>query len=414
MNPTRPHRLARWSIATVLGALIAASACTFEPDPGPGPTTTSSTTTTTAPPAVGSITRLAAGGASSAVISRNGRWVAFSSTNSSPGVDGNAGAPDVFLHDRQTSVTTRITGGNRGSFDPSVSDDGAVTFRSAATDLIGTDTNDRLDVFYWSSSGGTVRVTDATDGDVGAPLISSDGSTVAFAIPESMVNSSGSSRAVAALWRPSAPTTLTPLTAYGAEGASPVAVSEDGGLVLLAEPGRLSLSENPTLAATLVAPAPASPSSPRVTTFSVAPHALSSEGDAVFAEVTYRFDEDTNVITFESSSLKRWDRQTATTSTISAAGIPAGPAVSEDGSRIVTADYAGTVIDQDAGAAFLPGAIRVIDGNTTQTVLGSTDGSFGTVSADGRYVAFVSTASSLALPDPNGAEADVYLWDRGS
>lgn len=426
-TPSDRVRSRRWAAALIgVGAVVLTGCPPVDPDPGSTTTTsgatstttstsTSTTTTSTPPPPVGTVTRLVSGGASSAVISRNGRFVAYTSTNDAPGTDGNGGDTDVFLHDRQTSSTVRVTGGNGPSRDPSVSDTGAVVFRSAATDLVaGTDTNDRLDVFFWSAADGMIRVTDSA-ADVGAPLISADGTTAVFGAPESLVTPGGSSRTEAVRWRLTDRTTLVALTEAGSEGASPVAVSADGSRVLLAEPGRLSLSETPATPATVVANAPASPPAPQVTTFSVAPHALAADGDVVFAEVTYSFDDATGLLSFQSGVLRRWDRQGAAVSSVPAGAAPAGPVTSDDGVRLIVAEQAGVSVDQDAGRPFLPGAIRAVDiGGATQSLLTTADGSFGTVSADGRYVAFVSTSTALAPPDTNGADADVYLWDRGA
>ena len=408
--------------ALVAGVALGGVACTGNPWNPPGPTTTTtttttSTTTTTVPPTIGAITRVSAGGASAAVISRNGRYVAYVSTNTAPGADGNGAAPDVFLYDAQTATTTRVSGGNAASANPSVSDTGVVVFRSAATDLAGVDTNGAQDVFIWDSTNGVARVTD-TPVDVSAPLISADGSTVAFGAAESLVTPGGSSRLEAFTWHPSTPGAFVALTESDTAGASPVAVSADGTRVLLAEPGGLSLSEAPGSAAMAVATAAASPPAPQVTTFSVAPHAIAADGDIVFAEVTYSFDESTNTIHFISGSLRRWDRDTATAGTIATPGVPGapgGPVTSDDGTKLVVGDHSAVIVDQDAAAPYLPAAIRTIDiGGSPSTAVGSYDASFGTVSADGRHLAFVSSSTALDPPDPNGAESDVYIWDRGS
>jgi hypothetical protein len=88
-------------------------------------------------------------------ISADGRYVAFTTqaTNLTGG-DVNGINPDVFVHDRQTHVTERVsvatsgTQANRGSDAPSISADGTrVAFWSDATNLVAGDTNGRLDVF---------------------------------------------------------------------------------------------------------------------------------------------------------------------------------------------------------------------------------------------------------------------------
>ena len=64
------------------------------------------------------------------------------------------GAGDVFVRDRQTGTTRRVSvssggvQGNGDSFDPAISADGRfVAFESDATNLVPGDTNGAADVF---------------------------------------------------------------------------------------------------------------------------------------------------------------------------------------------------------------------------------------------------------------------------
>jgi Tol biopolymer transport system component len=127
-------------------------------------------------------------------ISGDGRWVAFSSaaTNLVQG-DLNV-ASDVFLYDALNDSLQLVSHkgvagaqGNRGSNTPSISKDGTrVAFTSAATNLVGSDTNNRTDVFMRNvSAGTTTRVsTDSNgkqaNGDSFQARISPNGSVVAF------------------------------------------------------------------------------------------------------------------------------------------------------------------------------------------------------------------------------------------
>lgn len=390
----------------VLGALVAtvASAC-IDPGgggggPGPGP----------GGPV---LTRIASGGViSAAVISRNERYVAYVSTSTGLGLDGNGSGSDVFLIDRQTSVTTRVTGANGPSDAPSVADDGSVVFRSAATDLAGPDTNGHLDAFRWVA-GTVTRITDSP-GDVTPPLVSADGSTVVFGAPEALEVPAGTTQARSWRWVVATSGPAAQLSAVGAEGSAPVAVNGDGSRVLLAEPGRLSLHDGTT--AVQIAAATPSPPAPAVTTFSVAPHAIADDGDVVFAETTYSYDDGSGVIIFTGGVARRWDAQSATVSTLGLTGAPAGPVISRNGRHVVYSDVTGVVVDQDAGAAILPGAIRSFDTTTGKTtaVAATPSSAFSTVSSTGRFVAFVSTDAAIVPGDPEPAMPDVYLWDRGS
>ena len=94
------------------------------------------------------------GGSSHASISPDGRFVAYSSDASDlvPGDTNNTG--DVFVFDRQTNVTTRVsvasdgTEANGPSTTASISADGCfVTYNSDASNLVPGDTNGAFDVF---------------------------------------------------------------------------------------------------------------------------------------------------------------------------------------------------------------------------------------------------------------------------
>jgi Tol biopolymer transport system component len=126
-------------------------------------------------------------------ISADGRWVAFSSAagNLVPG-DTN-GVSDVFLHDRQTRTTTRVSVGTAGvqgngsSWRPAISADGHfVAFSSQASNLVTGDTNNESDVFVHDRQAGTTTrasvgtaVTQANGGNFVA-AISANGRWVAF------------------------------------------------------------------------------------------------------------------------------------------------------------------------------------------------------------------------------------------
>ena len=92
---------------------------------------------------------------STGAISADGRFVTFSSKVSNL-VAGDTNADyDIFVHDRQTGATTRVSvdsGGNEGnssSFDLDISGDGRfVAFDSFASNLVAGDTNGHGDVFF--------------------------------------------------------------------------------------------------------------------------------------------------------------------------------------------------------------------------------------------------------------------------
>jgi len=125
-------------------------------------------------------------------ISADGRYVAFNSiaTNLVPG---DTGLLDVFVHDRVTGQTTRVSvdsagvEGNDNSIEPSISDDGRfVAFKTLASNLVLGDTNGIRDLFVHDRvTGQTTRVNVNSAGEQanGVPpscTISADGRVVAF------------------------------------------------------------------------------------------------------------------------------------------------------------------------------------------------------------------------------------------
>ncbi|MCX5264812.1 hypothetical protein [Streptomyces sp. NBC_00199] len=126
-------------------------------------------------------------------ISADGRYVAFESVATNLVAGDTNRYRDVFVHDLQTGETTRVSVGRDGeqsdseSFHPSISADGRfVAFDSPASNLVFGDTNDVHDVFVRDrQSGETTRVSVDSNGRQGddisqVPSISADGRYVTF------------------------------------------------------------------------------------------------------------------------------------------------------------------------------------------------------------------------------------------
>jgi Tol biopolymer transport system component len=143
-------------------------------------------------------------------LSADGRFVAFDSTASNLVPGDTNGKADIFVHDRQTGQTIRVSVASNGaqanghSFTPTISADGRfVAFRSDASNLVPRDTNNDSDVFVhdrdadgngiFDEPGGirTIRVSVASNGAQASgpspflalssfPSISADGRFVAF------------------------------------------------------------------------------------------------------------------------------------------------------------------------------------------------------------------------------------------
>ncbi len=131
-------------------------------------------------------------------ISPDGRYVAFSSWASNLVAGDTNGSADVFLRDRQTGTTTRVsvdslgTQGDGDSSGPAISADGRfLAFESVATNLVPSDTNGIRDIFVHDRQTGTTeRVSVDSSGNQGVGVgynnsssgcsISADGRYVSF------------------------------------------------------------------------------------------------------------------------------------------------------------------------------------------------------------------------------------------
>jgi Tol biopolymer transport system component len=133
------------------------------------------------------------GGSSEAAISADGRFVSFTNTSNNLVVGDTNLMPDVFVHDRMTGLTTRVSveslgaQGNGECRYSSLSGDGRyVGFSSTADNLVTGDVNGFEDVFVHDRiSGATVRASENAlgaggDGSSMKPTFSRDGRFVSF------------------------------------------------------------------------------------------------------------------------------------------------------------------------------------------------------------------------------------------
>jgi Ca2+-binding RTX toxin-like protein len=128
-------------------------------------------------------------------ISGDGRFVAFSSEASNLVPGDTNGDPDIFVRDTLTNTTTRVSVNSAGNQQngsslfnaPSISADGRfVAFSSSASDIVPGDTNSSQDIFVRDRlTNTTTRVSLDSAGNPGnssseSPSISADGRFVAF------------------------------------------------------------------------------------------------------------------------------------------------------------------------------------------------------------------------------------------
>ena len=378
-----------------------------------------------------------------ATVSANGRYVAFDSSGSDLVIGDTNNTRDVFVHDRWTGDTTRIsvasgrTQANKASEDPSISAGGRyVSFRSYATNLVQGDTNNLQDVFVHDrETGETTRVSVASDGREAsgfAHALSGDGRYVAFdsASPNLVSEDTNNVSDVFVHDRRTRATTRVSVAIDGQEvymnqpSLGPV-ISADGRYVAFASSGlkpprlhpgdhfiwNVFVHDRETGKTSLVS-APFDESlhfnAPYMSGYSFNP-ALSADGRYVV------FDSTSNYLVrgdeTPSHEIFVRDRATATTTQIDGvAEISPNAVISGDGRYVAFAAYTNEAIGQ----------ISVHDRDTGETTLmsvandgtqGNGDSNGPALSADGRYVVFESEATNLIEGDTNGT-ADVFVKDR--
>ncbi len=126
-------------------------------------------------------------------ISADGRYVAFQSWATNLVSNDTNNAWDIFVRDRTSGVTTRVSVASNGdqangsSYSPSISADGRyVAFQSDASNLVPNDSNGHSDIFIHDLQTGATSIVSlawdgsAANGDSTDPSLSADGLYVAF------------------------------------------------------------------------------------------------------------------------------------------------------------------------------------------------------------------------------------------
>ena len=308
-------------------------------------------------------------------ISSDGRFIAFMSDATNLVSGDTNGFTDIFLRDRQTGITTRVSISSSGTQADNISDsyvsisgDGRfIAFNSDATNLVNGDTNGVADVFVHDSQTGiTERIsldTNKVQANAGSfnPSISADGRFVAFSSGATNLVS-GDTNGNSDIFvrdRVMGVTTRISVNSSGVEadrGGHDPSISGDGRYI-----------------------------------------AFSSVATNLLDEEPYGYDH-----------VYVHDRQTGTTTLVSIedgyqmVGWSTMPDISSDG-RYIAFEFE----DRGDGIAFV--AIYIHDrltGTTTRVSGpggGSEDSSFGpAISANGSYVTFSSFNSRLVPNDTNG------------
>jgi Tol biopolymer transport system component len=382
-------------------------------------------------------------------ISADGRYVAFAS-NASNLVSGDTnGASDIFVHDRVTDSTERVsvssggTQGNGNSYNPSISVDGRyVAFNSKASNLVGGDTNGNWDIFVHDRvTDSTERVSVSSDGTQGNgnsynPSISVDGRYMAF---ESLASNlvSGDTNGASDIFvhdRVANSTERVSVSSDGTQGngySCYPSISADGTDVAFASDASNLVSGDINGNWDIFVRDQVTDSTERV---SVSSDGTQGNGYSCYPSIsaggTYVafMSEASNLVSGDTngaSDVFVHDRVTSSTERAS---------VSSDGTQGNRSSYSSSISADGTYVAFASEASNLVSGDTNgasdvcvhDRATGSTErasvssdemqgnghSKWPSISADGRYVAFESLASNLVNGDTNGA-SDVFVHDCG-
>ncbi len=385
-------------------------------------------------------------------ISSDGRYVAFYSAASNlVGGDTN-GAFDIFVHDSQSGLTERVSvdsGGAQANFSsllPSISADGRyVAFYSHASNLVGGDTNDVEDVFVHDRESGTTERVSVDSGgaqgirDSDDPSISADGRYVAFeSYAANLVGGdTNDAQDIFVHDRQSGTTERVSIASVGAQGNSESyspSIAADGRCVAFHSRATNLVPSDTNNSMDVFIHDRQSGITERVSVDSVGAQAnwggyypsISADGVYVAFE-SYA----TNLVGGDTNG--NWDifvrdRQSGTTERVSVASGGAqgdfdsiDASVSTDARYVAFASRATNLVSGDTNGFRdifvhdrLSGTTERVSVSSGGTQVTGTSGSDGlSISGSGRYVAFESYASDLVTGDTNGW-SDIFLRDRGS
>ena len=373
-------------------------------------------------------------------ITPDGRYVAFESDASNLVSGDTNDSDDIFVHDRQTGQTTRVSvtssgvQGNSDSNSPAISYDGRyVAFQSMAGNFAAADTNGTWDVFVHDrQTGQTTCVSVSPTGEVGTtytfnPMLSGDGRYVVFWGQASNLvagDANGKGDVFVRDMQLGQTFLVSVSTAgvQGNQGSSSADISDDGRYVafnswatnLVAGDGNnkgdVFIHDRDTGETTLVSVGsgdtsdfPSISGDGRYVAFWVASGFLPEDNNG-WADVYVR------------------DRQAGQTTAISlntsgatGNGSSYQPAITPDGRYVAFESVANDLVAGDSGSGY---DVFVRDRQTAQTRRVSVNeagqpasGIQAAITSDGRYVAFSSDAPNL-VPNDTNEIYDVFVQDR--
>jgi Tol biopolymer transport system component/surface antigen len=387
------------------------------------------------------------------VISRDGRYVSFSSSASNLDQADSDMARDVFVRDLQAGTTTLVSRategakGNGGSFSPALSGDGRfVTFESDASNLDPADEDTTMDVFVRDLQAGTTQLVSRASGASGgtanassiSPAISGSGRYVTFESNASDLVLADEDHTPDVFVRDlhEATTTLvsrpTGSSNTADAGSHNPAISDDGRYVTFdSNASNLDSADVDTgsdvfvrdlqAATTTLVSRASGVAGPKGNGGSFNPM-ISGDGRHVSFDSTASNLDSADVDTGSDVFVREWKDREAPTRLISRATGVSGakgnqnsssPAISGDGGYVAFVSSASN-LDPAEGRNVFVRAVQL----TTTTLVNRATGTVGMkdkssdamISNDGRYVAFTSSTSKLDPADPDSSP-DVFVRD---
>ena len=378
-------------------------------------------------------------------LSGNGRFVAFESDADNLVAGDTNGFQDVFVHDRMTGTTIRVSvdsagvQGNNASFAPRLNLDARyVTFWSRASNLVPGDTNGVNDAFLhdlWTGAVERVNVStsgEQTDHFSTSGSVSADGSIVSFQSMAANLDPNDTNRTwdVYVRDRVNGTTERVSVGSGGEQadtGATGGGLSADGRLVLFKSgadnlvPGDTNGSADIFLHDRLTG---------TTTRVSLDANGNEADGESVFASISpdglyVAFDSHaTNLVPGDTNGkrdvfLRHLPTGTMTRVSIDSQGNQGnkdtwGASVSAGGSRVGFHSFADNLVVSDTNRdpdVFVHEVATGVTRRTSVSSLGAQSNersSGGGLSADGRFQTFRSWASNLVPGDTNGVR-DVFV-----
>ena len=366
-------------------------------------------------------------------VSADGRYVVFTSAANDI-VSGDTGQIDVFLRDTLTNetklVSTGVAGkGNASAQQVEISADGKyIVFNSVSSNLVPNDTNGVADVFRYEVATGNIDLVSATamarsNGNSGEASISSDGRYISFSSHATNLIAADAENGKDIYWRDMVTGELAVLTAAGYSGeAINSTISGDGRFVTFESPmsnlGGISNSINNIFQTDLY-----NNTMQRLTNFASDPGLLepsvSSDGKFVVFQTAAVIMSDAGPDALGKSDVFMLDVQAGQYKLISkntsggfANGDSYGGMITPDGRYVVYSSAANDMAANDTQGE----DVFVWDSTLNETRLLSRDETGAqsngdskapSISADGKYVVFYSTATDLNAADTS-PNTDVY------